>query len=107
MMLYIPEVVSCAKTGLHDISNELFYAWKCADDWCVATIVSLLIGLTDSTICNSLWTLAKIKTHKMSVWAKFAKISSRKNFYLYSSMIQTLGCVANYNQMRWILGKKP
>ena len=35
-------------------------------------------------VCNSLWIIAKIKTREMSVWAKFAKISSRENFYLYS-----------------------
>ena len=50
----------------------------------MATIVSLLIGPIGSTICNSLWKIAKIKTREMSVLAKFAKISSRENFYLYS-----------------------
>ena len=35
-------------------------------------------------VCNSLWIIAKMKTCEMSVWAKFAKISFRKNFYLYS-----------------------
>ena len=32
-------------------------------------------------VCTSLWIIAKIKTREMSVWAKFAKISSRENFY--------------------------
>ena len=34
-----------------------------------------------------LWTVAKIKTRKMSAWAKSAKISSQKNFYLYCFQI--------------------
>ena len=55
--------------GLYDIYIKL----KCADDWCMATIVSLLIG----PIIGS--------THEMSVWAKFTKISSRENFYLYNT----------------------
>ena len=50
----------------------------------MVTIVSLLIGSIGSTLYNSLWKIAKIKTREMSVWAKFAKITSRENFYLYS-----------------------
>ena len=38
-------------------------------------------------VCNSLWIIAKIKTREMCVWAKFAKISSRENFYLYSTCL--------------------
>ena len=62
----------------------------------MATIVSLLIGPIGSTIRNSLWKIVKIKNREMSVWAKFAKISSRENFYLYSirniTIIVTHGC---------------
>ena len=35
-------------------------------------------------VYNSLRIIAKIETREMCVWAKFAKISSRDNFYLYS-----------------------
>ena len=40
-------------------------------------------------VCNSVWIIVKIKTGEMSVWAKFAKISSRENFYLYSNLWRT------------------
>ena len=38
-------------------------------------------------VCISLWIIAKIKTREMCVLAKFAKISSRENFYLYSKQM--------------------
>ena len=47
-------------------------------------------------VCNSLWIIAKIKTREMSVWAKFAKISSRENFYLYSN-----NCVFTFLRQLW------
>ena len=43
-------------------------------------------------VCNSLWIIAKIKTREMCVWAKFAKISSRENFYLYSTPFLCFWC---------------
>ena len=54
-----------------------FWCWQCADNGCLETIVSLLIGVL--YVCNSLWRIAKIKTREMSVWAKILE-----NFYLYS-----------------------
>ena len=66
-----------------------FPSWECADDGCLGTLVSLLIGLLYASL-QPLWIIAKIKTREMCVWAKFAKISSRENFYLYSSFLFTL-----------------
>ena len=43
-----------------------FSCWKCADDGCLGTMVSLLIGLLYMQVCNSLWIIAKIKTREMS-----------------------------------------
>ena len=43
-------------------------------------------------VCNSLWIIAKIKTREMPVWATFAKISSRENFYLYSTFHLSAHC---------------
>ena len=61
-----------------------FSCWKCADDRCLGAMVSLLIGLLYASL-QLPWIIAKIKTREMSVWAKFAEISSRENFYLYSN----------------------
>ena len=72
-----------------------FSCWKCADDGCLGTTVSLLIGLLYMQVCNSLWKIVKIKTCEMSVWAEFAKISSRENFYIYS--IQKLTMLEHKN----------
>ena len=52
------------------------------DDGCLGTMVSLLIGLLYASL------QLPLDNREMSVWAKFAKISSRENFYLYST-IQT------------------
>ena len=75
--------------GLYDISIKL----KCADDWCLTTIVSLLIGPIGSTICNSLCKIAKIKTREMS------EPNSRK--YL-PAKISTYTVLSLYRRMHFL-----
>ena len=71
--------------GLSAISrqtSELFMLEVCDDD-CLGTMVSLLISLRYASLQLPLENREN-KNSRMSVWAKFAKISSRENFYLYS-----------------------
>ena len=72
-----------------------FSCWKCADDGCLGTMVSLLIGLLYASLQLPLDN-CKNKNSR-NVWAKFAKISSGENFYLYSICFFILA-FKNYKQ---------
>ena len=71
------------ETGLSANSNELFMLRVCRR-WLFGDSGKLTHWIYSMQVCISLWIIAKIKTREMCVWAKFAKISSRENFYLYS-----------------------
>ena len=59
-----------------------FSCWKCADDGCLGTMVSLLTGLLYASLQLPLDN--RENKNSRNVWAKFAQISSCKNFYSYS-----------------------
>ena len=76
-----------------------FSCWKCADDHCLGTMVSLLIGLLYASLQLPLDN--RENKNSWNVWAKFAKISSCENFYLYS--IQEIFQISLFNKVGLLL----